>query len=151
MSKSIMKWIKNSSYGFPLWIALTSDPDRIIYLRNRFIFISAQDFTREHIQRALPSLAEEFDVPDEMAITAFSNKEMLKRGVNSLGRCIRFPSTPEGMEAAKRYAEKYLPLKSGYYRAKYYRSRDGKVSLQYSPDPAKEEVGFIEIDNSIIK
>jgi hypothetical protein len=147
-----IKWIKNRSYGFPLWIALTWDSDRMVYFRHRFVFIAAKNFTRENIRRALPGLAKELDVPDELQITAFSDKEMLRRAINNLrGPVYRIANTPEGINAAQEYAEKYLPLKSGYYRAWYYHSRDGKESLQYSPDPAKEEMVFIEVENSSIK
>lgn len=140
MSKSMRlndtkQWIKNSSYGFPLWIALTSNPDSIRHLRNRFVFISAENFTRENIRRALIGLAEEFDVPDEMSITALSDKQMLMKRIKLLDlACVR-NSVPRG----------------GYYRAYYYRSRNGEVTLRYSPDPEKEEDLFIGLKGEDIK
>ena len=144
------EWMFNTSRGVPVWIAfndLIHAPagDR----REVFIFIEAQHFTPENIQRLFTSLAAEYKKPDELDVTAFSDKLMLQRAIDlhNSGICHYWRDTPEGRAAAKKWSEEHEPLPSGYSRAYYFRIGRNhysqhyvEESYSYSPDPAKPEM-----------
>lgn len=143
------EWVPTSSYGAPVWIAYNEMKTRAAR-REILIFIEPQYFTPENIRKLFTTLAAEYQSPDWLSITCFSDKLMLQRAINNStagGFCIIWADTPEGRAAAKKWAEEHDPLPSGYYRASY--SRIGRnnysqhyveESYSYSPDAAKAEM-----------
>jgi hypothetical protein len=128
------EWALTNSYGFPVWIAFNDlIPPAVGERREIFIFIEPQYFTPENIKSLFTNLAAEYKTPDWLDVTAFSDKLMLQRAINTSrsGFHIHWADTPEGREAAKKWAEEYYPLPSGYYRARYYRTRRNHYSQSY--------------------
>lgn len=133
--------ILNTALGFPFQIVLNSVRGEFYIHRGIFLLIEAEYFTRENIEKVVRKLATEFSQPQELKITAFSDKEMLQRAINNFKHpyAIDFTDTPAGREAARRWAELNDPLKRGYFRAYFWRHNNGEEILQYSPDPEKED------------
>ncbi len=143
-------WVFSSAYGVPVSIAYndTTKPPGIIR-RSIFVYIEEQNFSAENIRKLFMNLAAEYKTPVWLDITAFSDKKMLLRAINTAtsGWIIDWADTPEGRAAAKKWSEEHNPLPSGYYRARY--SRIGRQEYSksyleedysYSPDPAKPEM-----------
>lgn len=139
-------WTFTTSYGVPVWIAYNEvkQADRAI-----LVFIEAPHFTAENIRKLFTSLAQKYKEPKWLDITAFSDKKMLQRAINTKtsGFFIDWADTPEGRAAAKKWSEDHDPLPSGYYRAyysrmerKYYSRSYIEEYYSYSPDPAKTDL-----------
>jgi hypothetical protein len=102
-------------------------------------------FTERDLRTVFSHLAAEQPEPAALSITAFSDKDMVRRAVTNYKYplIVDFLNTPEGRKAQDAWYEKHYPLKTGYYRAYYWRSPKGSESLKYSPDPDKDE--FIDV------
>jgi hypothetical protein len=87
-------------------------------------------------------LANDYPEPLDLILTAFSDKDMIRRKLSHEGRHFDpvFPNTPDGEEAKRRYYDKYYPLSTGYYRAMYSRIQNRGQEYSYSPDPNKVEM-----------
>ncbi|HJQ25577.1 MAG TPA: ankyrin repeat domain-containing protein [Blastocatellia bacterium] len=148
------EWAPTAAYGVPVWIAFNDLAAAAVKRRTILVFIEPQHFTPENIRKLFTNLAAAYKEPALLEVTVFSDKPMLQRAINNLsGAIIDWADTPEGREAAKKWAEAYYPLPSGYYRAHYSRiARSYRIpgkgfvpwymdeTYSYSPDPAKPEM-----------
>jgi hypothetical protein len=91
--------------------------------RSIFVFIESHHFTPHNIRTLFTKLATQYKQPDWLYITAFDDKKMLQRAINTStsGVSIDWADTPAGREAARKWALEYEPLPSGYNRAYYMR------------------------------
>ena len=152
--KQEAKWEYNESYGVPVRIALNdvvyfSFGDREPMRREIFILIDAQRFKPDDLKKLFTGLSSDYEQPGWLRVTAFSDKAMLRRAIDrhQSHMIIDWADTPEGREAAKRWAKKHYPLSSGYYRADYsriprwyYTQTYFDEYFMYSPESAKEEM-----------
>jgi ankyrin repeat protein/WD40 repeat protein len=143
------EWVLTASYGVPVWIAFNDTVGPTAFRRSIFVFIEGQHFTPDNIRTLFTNLATQYKQPDWLYITAFDDKKMLQRAINTStsGMIIDWANTPEGREAAKKWALEYEPLPSGYHRARYtriqrdyYGQKYFEEEYSYSPDPAKSEM-----------
>lgn len=133
------EWILNTTFGFPVQVALnsvrTQSGDRTIC-----VFIDNQDFTEGNLRKLFTGLSAQYDGPHQLFITAYSDAEMLQRAINEyLAPIVDYVETPEHERLSKEWAEKYAPLKTGYFRA-YYSRANAVEKFCYSPYPEKEEM-----------
>jgi hypothetical protein len=128
--------------GKPLRMALNETRSERPDIREIFIFMEDRYFTTDNLQEIFLELAKENEWPKELRITVFSDKSMLLRAIDNFQStvCISFIDSPEGKEAKRKFYERFYPLKSGYFRAFYFRHRNGDQMFQYSPDQNKEEM-----------
>jgi hypothetical protein len=141
-------WTTSNDFGFPVWLALNSPSGAgRANLRKIFVFIEANNFTKDNVQTVFTGLATRYPDPVDLIMTAFSDRAMLIRaiGVSESGVAIEFSKAPEKQEAVQKFKDEFYPLKSGYYRAYYSRSRRGSESFQYSPDPDKEALVRVQL------
>jgi ankyrin repeat protein/WD40 repeat protein len=144
------EWVFTNSYGVPVWIAYNdTSPPTSFASRRIFIFIETPNFTPENIKKLFINLAIEYQEPKWMDVTIFDDKKMLQRAIDSStsGVYIHWADTPEGKEAAQKWAQEHDPLPSGYNRARYSRMHRNNYSqfyieeyYSYSPDPLKPEM-----------
>lgn len=144
------EWVFTGSYGVPVWIAFNDTVgEPIAFRRSIFVFIEGQQFTPDNIRGLFTNLATQYKQPDWLYITAFDDKKMLQRAINTStsGMVIDWADTPEGREAAKKWAQEHEPLPTGYRRARYtriqreyYGQKYFEEEYSYSPDPAKLEM-----------
>lgn len=137
------EWPLSHEFGFPIWIPLNASPsDKGLNIRRIFLLIEASNFTKDNLQRAFLGLAAQNKWPDDLIITAFSDKKMLLRAIDNYQSpiCIYFNKSPQNQEAIQKFYEQYYPLNSGYFRAFYFRHQNGDESFQYSPESDKEEL-----------
>ena len=105
------EWLLMSAYGVPVWIAY-SEKKGGVERREIMIFMEPQYFTPENIRKLFTTLAKEYQNPDWLHITAFSDKLMLQRAINNstAGAIIDWADTPAGRAAAKKWVEEHDPL-----------------------------------------
>jgi len=141
------QWVMTNSYGVPVWIAYNDVPHPpLVDHRHVFILMEAEHFTPDKLNALFKNVAAVYKDPVWLDITAFSDKQMLQRAINysTSGVSIDWVDSPEGREAARKFAEEHYPLPTGYYRASYLRISRNQYSqtytdeqYSYSPDPAK--------------
>lgn len=144
-------WMVSNKYGVTIWVALNvPPPPNGLRQRKIFLLIEAKDFTSDNLRKVFLGFSAEYPAvspkPHALSIIAFSDKAMLQREVdNQLSGISVYISgdTPEG----RKYYEQFHPLKSGYFRAFYFRSWEGDESYKWSSEPDKEELVKISIKN----
>jgi hypothetical protein len=77
------EWVLTSAYGFPIWVGFNdviqaASGDR----RETYMFVETQYFTSENIRKLFAKLATEYEKPEELKVTVFSDKKMLQRAIN---------------------------------------------------------------------
>jgi hypothetical protein len=129
-------WPVDHSYGIPFEVVENSGSAT----RRILIYLEPQYFNEDNLKKVFIGLAKDYPDPYDIFITAYSDKSMIQRAIDA-GKSpvsVCFSKGPQGKQAFQEYARKYLPLRSGYYRANFTRMR-GEEKLDYSPDPDKEE------------
>ncbi len=119
--------VRLEAFRFPIEIVST-ELKHGTYLDIRFMFlhIDASDFTEQNLNDLFKTLAAEYQEPQFLQITAYSDREMLQRAIDrSQDWC--------GVAPADQ-----LPAKSGYFAAQYSR-RDDSEFFDYTRDPAKSD------------
>jgi hypothetical protein len=139
------QWIQENKFGFPVWMAANYVIDASAFShRHIYMFIETLNFNEKNILSAFTSLAEEFKVPDDLSIYAYSDRAALQRALDEASSgvlCIMWADSPEGRRASRNYDLKTNPHRSGYYRAEYYRRPNGRESwIKYSPEPDQEHL-----------
>lgn len=124
--------LKLDTFRFPVEVLLDEEKHGT-YLSIHFMFlhIDASDFTEQNLKDLFAALGAEYQDPQFMHVTAYSDKEMLHR---SIGRyrdqyCTEWP-------------EDRLPAKTGYFSAQYSRQDDTEY-FSYTPDPEKPDTTTI--------
>lgn len=135
-SPDLPNWAVNTSYGIPTEMAVNS----VSVMRRILLYLEPQYFNEENLKKLFIGLAGDYPKPYDLFITAYSDKAMIQRAIDAGEQrgSVDFPKGPAGEQAFREYAKKYLPLRSGYYRANFTRMR-GEEKIDYSPDLNKEE------------
>jgi hypothetical protein len=97
--------------------------------RHLYLYIEPNGFTEPRLRKIFESLADVYDPPRDLRISAFSDLEIFKKLVFiAHGLPSSVPVTAEGATNTDR-------LEVGYFRAYYRRGRSGEEVISYSPDP----------------
>ena len=146
------EWKLVNSYGFPVWIAsniVIRAP--IGSRRSIYLLIEAPDFTQKNIRDVFTSLAAEFSTPYELWIYAYSDKAVIQHALEELKGgilCSAPGSGPEGRRGSRNNSIESEPRRSGYFRGRYVRFRDGiREEIEYSPYAEQEHVIKIDLRN----
>lgn len=131
---------QENNFSIPIEIVLNHHEKQKPVNRKIFVFIEEKFFNQDNVQKIFSVLASKYPEPKELTIELMSDREMLKRSINTETSGVIvcfFCATPECEKAETEYYEKYFPLPKGYFRASYYRGYDGYEYYSYSP--VKEE------------
>lgn len=123
----------DKSLGFPICI-LGNFVHKQAGIRHMFVLLAAEHFNARDLTAVASHLGTEFPQPNEIAITIFSDRAMLRRAI-ALQR-VPGAVAPDARLSSEQQAEVY-PSPTGYFRAYYRRYADSRVSLVYGPDPQK--------------
>lgn len=126
--KSPTNGIPLDAFRFPVEVVL-SEVKHGTYLDIRFMYlhIDASDFTEQNLNDLFTTLAAEYQDPQFLHITAYSDREMLQRAINR-----------DRDQYCAVWPEDQLPSKSGYFSTQYSR-RDDAEYFFYTPDPEKAD------------
>jgi hypothetical protein len=125
--KGPTKAVTLDTLHFPVEVVL-SELQHGTYMTIRFMFlhVDASDFTEQNLSDLYTTLAAEYQEPQFLQITAYSDREMLQRAINIYRlQCGLAP-------------EDQLPAKSGYFSSQYSR-RDDAEYFNYTADPEKPD------------
>lgn len=142
-------WILDTSFGFPVRIALTSSYAITSLHNNLVMFVLIEDryCSPDHLRTVFESLATRYQDAQSMEIDVYSDSEMLRRAIKRYegpqDADMTFPDTPEGVALEKKIrGDLYIP-KTGWARARYFKGlRDGE-GFFYKPDPQKVEMAEV--------
>lgn len=142
------QWLQENKFGFPVWMAANYVIDApALSHRHIYMFIETSNFNETNILSTFTSLAEEFKVPGDLSIYAYSDRAALQKALDEATSgvlCMMWTESPEGRRASRNYDLKTHPHRSGYYRAQYFRRPNGRESwIQYSPEPNQEHLTTI--------
>lgn len=108
--------IKLGQFRFPIEV-VSNDVKHGTYVDIRFLFlhVDSLDFTEQNLNDLFRTLGEEYQDPELLQITAYSDREMLQRAINR---------TKEPNCAV--WSVDSLPAPSGYFAAQYSRQDDAE-------------------------
>jgi hypothetical protein len=134
--------------GFKFWIGYISSEDNAAK-GGRYIYalLGLGDFSLGNVTKLVSDLAKRYGRPKLLSITVFSDETMLKRGIATLSPVTtHFQGLPNEEQLSR--MESSYPATTGYYRARFFRSADGRQRLFFSPDPDRADKIEIELPDS---